>query len=47
MHYKERVTDQQEQQTCEANTENNQVIPPGSVGQTNSDRPFRRHSKAN
>ena len=39
------MTDHQEQQACEANTDNSQTIFPGSVGQTHSNRPTRRYSK--
>ena len=34
---KDRMTDDQEQQACEANTDNSQAIPPGSVGQTHGE----------
>ena len=40
MHIKDRMADHQEQQTCEANTDNSQAIPVGSVGQKHSDRPL-------
>ena len=39
------MADHQEQQPCEANTDNSWAILPGSVEQTHSDRPFRKHSK--
>ena len=42
-----RTADHQEQQACKANTDNRQAIPSGSVGQTHSERPYRRHSKTN
>ena len=44
---KDRMADHQEQQACEANKDNSQAIPQGSVVQTDSDRPFRGHSKTN
>ena len=43
----DRATDHQEQHACQAKTDNSQAIPLGSVGQTHSDRPFRRHSTTN
>ena len=41
------MTDHQEQEACEANTNNRQAIPPGSVGQKHSDMLFLRHFKTN
>ena len=41
------MADHQEQQACEGNPGNSQALPPGSVGQTHSGRPFRRHLKTN
>ena len=38
---KDRMADHQEQQACEANTDSSQAIPPGSIGQTHSYRPFK------
>ena len=38
------MTDDQEQQACEANTDNSQTISLGSVGQTHSNRLIRRCS---
>ena len=45
MSNKERMTDPQEQQACEANTDKSQTISVGSVGQTHSNRPTTRYSK--
>ena len=39
------MTDHQEQQVCQANTDKSWTIPPGSFGQTHSKRPIRRYSK--
>ena len=47
MHNKGSTAYYQEQQAFEANTDNSWAIHPGSVWQTHSDRPFRRHSKTN
>ena len=45
MNNKDRMTDHQEQQACESNTDNIQTISPGSVGLAHNNRPTRRYSK--
>ena len=45
MSNKDRMTDPQGQQACEANTDNSWTIPTGFGGKTHSSSPIRRYSK--
>ena len=45
MHHKDRVTGQQRQEACQANTNHSRTISLGSIAKTQNNGPTRRHHK--